>query len=335
MKLSVIVPFYNSEETLGRCLESIYKSDYTDFEVLAVDDRSTDKSVSIAGQFPCKLLKTDKKGEAYTRNKGIENATGEIIVFVDSDVVIRRDTFERIVKNFRDTSIAAQTGTLSKEHPNKNFFSQYKNLYMNYILGAMPKYVSFLYGSIFAVRKQFMEYFDTKAPLHALDTDLGARLHKRGYRILLDKELEVTHLKRYSFISFIKNDIRIPLDWAFIFVRRKRFKLLFKQKRFAHARLNQITGVLLSPLAFIALLFSFKNPSWLGLFSLLSFLILLLNAGLLNFLRKEKGILFFLKSVPIAYLDAFIMFCGIVSGAMYYFFFSNINKCAILNLNKN
>lgn len=329
--LSVIIPFYNSQKTLKDCLESIYKSGYKDFEVIAVDDYSTDNSGAIARRFPCRLLNADKKGEVYARNKGRESARGDILVFVDSDAVLRRDSLKRIYENFRqNNNLAAQTGILSKSHPNNNFFSQYKNLYINYIFGKMPKYVNFLYGSIFAVKKQFMQYFDINAA-YAPDTELGARLHKMGHNILLDKGLEVIHLKKYTFLSFIKNDFQIPFNWAYIFMRHKGFKYLFKKKMFAHARLNQLIGVLLSPVAFIALLFSLKNPVGLGFFLLLSFLILLSNVGLLNFLRKEKGILFLLKSIPVTYLDGLTMFFGVVSGFTYYFFFSNINKRAILN----
>lgn len=317
LKLSVIVPFYNSEKTLAKCLESICNSDYKNFEVIAIDDYSQDNSRKIAEKFPCKILIASQKGESYARNTGIKETAGDIIVSIDSDVVIKKDSLTKIAQDFKDHDITALLGLLSKEHPIKNFFSQYKNLYMNYIFNKMPKYVNFLYGSIFAVRKENIENFDAKTLHCAPDTDLGVRMQKKGHKILLDKGLEVIHLKKYTFTSFIINDFQIPFSWAYSFMKHKGYKYLFKEKRFAHAKLGQITSVVLSPLSLLLLFLSLKI-SWVFILTiLLLFIILILHFEFLRFLNKERGFLFFLISIPVIYLDCLVMFCGIFVGFLH------------------
>lgn len=100
--VSLIIPVYNSENKIARCIKSILSQSYTDLEIILLDDGSKDKSLEICRQFE----KTDKrirvftqqnKGVSYTRNKGIQCAKGEYIQFVDSDDYIRPDMVEKMV----------------------------------------------------------------------------------------------------------------------------------------------------------------------------------------------------------------------------------------------
>ena len=88
--VSVIVPFFNSEGTLSRCIESLLKQSFTNFEIVLIDDGSTDDSAEIAKRFAAedtriKLLSQDNSGQAKARNAGIDAAEGRYICFVDSD----------------------------------------------------------------------------------------------------------------------------------------------------------------------------------------------------------------------------------------------------------
>lgn len=89
-KISVIVPVYNAETYLPQCIESILKQDYEDLELLLVDDGSSDKSVQICEEYgrrseKIRVLAQKNSGVSAARNKGIENAKGDYIVFVDAD----------------------------------------------------------------------------------------------------------------------------------------------------------------------------------------------------------------------------------------------------------
>ena len=102
MKLSIIIPIYNVEDTLRRCLESVQKQMDDRMEVLIVDDGSTDTSGQIAeqmtaGRTDCRLIRQANKGLSAARNAGIEAATGEYITFTDSDDFVARGTYTALL----------------------------------------------------------------------------------------------------------------------------------------------------------------------------------------------------------------------------------------------
>lgn len=100
MKLSVVVPMYNSEKYIERCINSIIVQDIKDTEVILVNDGSTDKTKYIAEKYVekhknIKLIDKEKnEGLSAARNTGIKNATGEYIVFIDSDDEINNGMFK-------------------------------------------------------------------------------------------------------------------------------------------------------------------------------------------------------------------------------------------------
>lgn len=101
--ISVIVPVYNVETYLEECLDSIQNQTYTDFEVLLVNDGSTDGSKAICERY-CqtdkrfRLMNQTNQGLSAARNKGVEISTGEYIVFVDSDDVIKTNYLEKLMQ---------------------------------------------------------------------------------------------------------------------------------------------------------------------------------------------------------------------------------------------
>lgn len=321
MKLSVLIPAKNAEKTIDQCLGSIYGSVFKDFEVIVVDDNSSDKTADIARRHGAKVIETKQPtGEAAARNEGVKYAKGLILVFIDSDVIVKKDTLETINNTFsQHEEISALTGILSKDHPNNNFFSQFKNLYMNYIFHQVSGDINFLYGSIHAIRKNVFEPYDWRV-LFGADTELGHRLSSKGLRIVLLKNLEVIHLKKYTMLSFILNNFNIPFYWAQLFLRSKFYKKYLKGKRFAHSNTNQILSI---PIVFTSVLFlfaGFLNVAFIWAFVLLVVLFFMLNRGFFKFLKQEKGIGFAFKAIFVAYLDALIMGAGIFSGTIAYYF---------------
>ena len=113
MKLSVIVPTYNAETTLPGLLDSISGQIYEDFELIVVDDCSTDNSSSIVQEYPCTLIQSEKnRGPAYCRNRGAQKAQGDILVFTDSDCIVDRNWLDNIQRHFSQNSADAIMGRL-------------------------------------------------------------------------------------------------------------------------------------------------------------------------------------------------------------------------------
>ncbi len=84
-KFSIIIPNYNKEEYIEECLNSIFNQSYKNFEVIVIDDASSDNSIEIINKFDVKLLHTNRKRAGGARNLGIDNATGDYLIFLDSD----------------------------------------------------------------------------------------------------------------------------------------------------------------------------------------------------------------------------------------------------------
>ena len=83
--VSIIVPVYNGEKYLREALESVFEQDYSPYEVIVIDDGSTDDSARIAQSFAVRYVYQENQGPAIARNKGIEISTGEYIAFIDQD----------------------------------------------------------------------------------------------------------------------------------------------------------------------------------------------------------------------------------------------------------
>lgn len=101
MKYSTIIPVYNSERTLRRCLDSLLSQARDDVEVFLIDDGSADRSVSICREYErrdarVRVLTKAHTGVSAARNLGLENAVGEYILFVDSDDYVEPDYFEKL-----------------------------------------------------------------------------------------------------------------------------------------------------------------------------------------------------------------------------------------------
>ena len=97
--LSIIVPVYNSEKYLCECLNSILEQTFTDFEVICVDDGSTDSSLNILREYEKKdgrviVISQENKGPSASRNAGMKVAKGKYLTFVDSDDYIEKETYD-------------------------------------------------------------------------------------------------------------------------------------------------------------------------------------------------------------------------------------------------
>lgn len=317
--VSVIVIAYNSERTLGWCLGCLRRSEWKDYELLVVDDGSQDRTAEIARRFADKVIQHGVNGGMSTaRNTGNNHARGEILIHVDSDVLVPPDAIPRIVQHFqRHPEEGALTALLSRTHLNTDFFSQYKNLYMHYHFKKLPHRVTFLYGSLHAVRRPFVRPYDHRRRI-ANDTEMGQRLTGEGVAIGLLQDLEVIHLKRHNFFSLLKNDFSVAADWAGIFLSHRAWREVGKKHTgYAHASLAQLASLCVLPFLDISLVaFGFAGDGkWAGgVFCVFAFLWILFNAHFFAFLKRERGGWFALSAAAWTLWDQHVMLAGILAG---------------------
>ena len=314
--LTVAIVAYNAEDTLQRCLDAICSTSYQDFELLVVDDGSRDSTGRIASNYTDRILThTTNQGRSRARNTAIREARGSIIIFVDADVVIPSQTLQVIDDYFKaNPEVDALTGMLDKKHPYENYFSQYKNLYMNHCFRRLPESVTFLYGSLHAIRRKAMCVYDSEFFL-ADDTDLGQRLVREGKRIAFLRELTVVHWKRYNFKSWVINDFCVPFDWAKIFVRNGGISQLGRKGTgFAHASLEQILGLMLAMLIIFQGVGLLLYPGFAWPLVLCLCMWFFLKWDFFRYLAIERGVGFALKAIPVTLLDDVVMMTGVACG---------------------
>lgn len=121
-KVSVIIPSFNEEKNIEDCLKTILDQTYPNFEVILVDDGSSDKTVDIIQNYPVKLLKQSHQGPAKARNLGAKEAQGEILVFMDSDMTFEKNFLNDLVKPIIE---GQYKGTFSKEE----YISNWENIW--------------------------------------------------------------------------------------------------------------------------------------------------------------------------------------------------------------
>ncbi len=321
-RVSVIVPSFNSSRTLRACLSAILDSDYPVFEVILSDDGSDDGSEDLVKEcFPQVIfLKSPlrQSGSGAARNRGQRFASGEIKVFIDSDVVIQRDSIRLIVQEFQERpDIHWILGSFSPKAVSKSLFSLYKNLYMNHIFSKLPEKVDFLFGSICASGYPSNEDWPEHQNVTE-DTEHGLSLAKHSQRqIYFLSTLQVLHLKEYSFWSILKNDFLVPASWVPLFLNTIHFKSILKSNRFAHASNGQIIGlfIALAPLVGGLLIFFLEFPVAFTFLSATFFLWLIWNRKFLLHLGRHLKSTNLLAAIAFTLLDQWVMMAGILWGS--------------------
>lgn len=112
--VSVVIPVLNGEATIGRCLSALVHSDYPKdrFEILLVDNGSTDRTAEIAQQYPVALLSEPLRGPARARNRGIRASRGKILAFTDADCLATTGWIREVAKPFARADVGAVAGEI-------------------------------------------------------------------------------------------------------------------------------------------------------------------------------------------------------------------------------
>ena len=309
MKISVIVPMFNAAKTIKRCLDSIYNSTYKNFEVIVVDDCSSDDSVKIAKKYHCKLIKLkNNSGPAKARNSGAKKAKGDILFFTDCDVVLNNDVLEKVVLRFKkNPDLVSIVGIYSIDPANDGRFAWFASLqkYSNWIKAKKLTKAPFR-TEIGAIKKKVFEEvggFDTKyKKADVEDYEFGYRVSKK-YDILLDRTIQGKH-HFPEFKTVAKNYFKRSSMWFRLFLKRKKFDT-------AATTMGMGLSVVSSFLFLFFIIASTFYPKliFIAILSLLLFLkehLLLYKLALM-----EKGFFFLIYSIILSYVLSLIIFIGV------------------------
>lgn len=317
-KVTVVIPFYNNKDTISKCLEAVSNTSYKNLEVILVDDGSTDQSYSIAKEFGFRIIKLDvNKGVSFARNCGARIASGEILFFLDADIMVERDTIEKIQSTFQERpEISALFCSYQKDTPANTFYSKYKNLLHHYTHQISREEAATFCGGFGAIKKDVFSKLGgfNESYRYLEDMELGYSLHRQGYRIFLNKQIQLTHLKCYSLFDLIKSDV---------LCRAKPWTEIMLKKRIIKNDLNTRTENALSLLVAYSLiaeipLMFLRSFGWI-IFLVLFSLLLFLNRHFFAFVFREKGPLFLIKSILFNWFGYLYSGVGLVLGVIGYF----------------
>ncbi len=309
--VSVVIPVYNGSKYLSKCLDAVSASSYKTYEIIVVDDGSADNSAEITRKKGATVFQlSQQSGPAGARNFGALHAQGEIILFIDSDVIVRPDTISLVVSNFQhNPDITAVFGSYDDEPREENFISQYRNLFHHFHHQHYDTEAFTFWAGCGAIKKKaFKEMggFDqkryTKPSIE--DIELGYRIHKKGYRILLDRDLQVKHLKRWKFLSMLRTDIfRRAVPWSRLILETKFMpKDLNLQMSHKASSLSVALMILAIPFLFFGHTKCYDIPIAFtaGLLILILFVnFLILNRALYSFYVQKKGLRFMVQVIPL------------------------------------
>lgn len=305
--VSIIIPVYNAARCLDRCLEAIIGSSYSPYEIIVVDDGSTDNSVETAREKEVIVLRMPfQSGPAAARNYGAQKAQGDVLFFVDADVLIQQDTVAQVVADFiENPNIAAVFGSYDDNPAEKDFLSQYRNLFHHFVHRQSGGDAVTFWAGCGAIRQEVFHAvggFDDKmySKPSIEDIELGYRMRRKGYRILLDKKLQVKHLKKWKMGAIIRTDILSrAVPWSKLILERQQM-ISDLNLKISDRISSGLVGLLIGILPFL-----FFEPRLLyGIFFILG-IIIFLNRKLYSLFLRHRGLKFVFLAFPMHLLYYF------------------------------
>jgi GT2 family glycosyltransferase len=297
--ISVIIPVYMGGAQFERCIQSMVSTVPEPLEIIVVADGEGDGSWRCAEKLGAQILKTPSNGgPARARNLGARAARGDILLFIDADILVPRDIFGLIAALFEENpGTVAAFGSYDDSPGESNFLSQYKNLLHHYVHQSGKEDASTFWAGCGAVRRdEFLRLggFNEAYRRPCIeDIELGYRLKKAGHSITLAKSVQVKHLKRWDVSSLLRADFFYrALPWT---------ELIMKEGPFINdlnLKLSSRLSVAILYLLLIGLAGAAIEPR---IFFLLPFLIVILaglNWGLYCFFVRKRGIAFTLAAIP-------------------------------------
>lgn len=212
-----MVPVYNGSSTIGKCLEALFDSMHDSFEVVVVDDCSSDNSADIVRLFPCRLIRLEERaGASKARNVGALNSIGEILFFIDSDCVVRPDTLSEADRTISGREHMVFGGTYTKLPYDKGFFSTFQSIFINYseTKRAEPDYIA---GHAMVIERQLFKrsggFPEDFLPIIE-DVEFSHRLRRSGVKLMMNPSILVSHIFNFTLLGSLMNAFRKARWWT-------------------------------------------------------------------------------------------------------------------------
>ena len=231
LTVTVVVPVHEGGDAFRACAAALVRTLGPDDELVVVADGETDGVWRSLPAAPCPVTTVVRPvagGPAAARNAGAAVARGDVLFFVDADVVVPAGAVERVRRAFAARpGMTALIGSYDASPADPAFLSQYRNLLHHHTHQTAGETVSTFWGACGAIRRGAFEAaggFDERYAAPSIeDVELGYRLTDAGQEIVLDKGLQVTHLKAWPAGGMLRTDLlRRAAPWTELLLRRGR-----------------------------------------------------------------------------------------------------------------
>ena len=267
-------------------------------EVIVVDDRSPDDTAEVARSLGARVMTTPQNGgPGVARNLAATEAVGDVLWFVDSDVIAWQDGAEKVAAAFADPDVGAVFGSYDDSPDGTPWFSRYKNLMHRFYHQKARRDSATFWAGCGAVRADVFRRIggfdvETYRVPSIEDIELGYRIRRAGFRITVDPTLLGKHLKVWTPRNALFTDIfRRALPWSRLMIAREGVGDDLNTSKAERAK-ALVAGLLI--LSVLALPFA---PQFWPLPILLSVCALALNWPLFSFMRRAGGVVFALGAL--------------------------------------
>lgn len=296
--VSIIIPNFNGATTIARCLEAALASRYPRYEVIVVDDCSSDNSVEIINQFPCKLVRLESHaGASRARNAGAAHSKGDILFFTDADCMLKEDTLEHVSKALATAgSDVVIGGTYTLIPFDNDFFSFFQSVFINYSetkRRTNPDYVAthamVVNAEVFRNKSGFTEDF---LPILE-DVEFSHRIRRSGCKLAVNPAIQVRHIFNFSLSRSFANAFNKSMYWTIYSINNKD---LFTDSGTASVELKtNVLAYFLSVLLLPVFLIS-QSTTVLVIIGFVLGINLLISRRLLRMFYRAGGSVFFIAA---------------------------------------
>lgn len=224
VKVSVVVIAYNIEDRIELCLNSILNQDFSDYEVIVVDDGSTDSTAERAREYPVRLIRQSNRGSAGARNAGADISQGEILIFLDGDCIVEKNFVTRMVEPLSQAEVGMTHGYIDVAN-RESLTAQLIFMRARYLFHNL-KYLNFAWGGCLAIRKNLFERLGRfgESIKFVEDDDLAYRMIDQGYKIYLAKDVKFFHHFPESLWKYLVRHARTARWLVRLATVRRRFQ---------------------------------------------------------------------------------------------------------------
>lgn len=218
--ISIVIPAYNEELYIGRCLDQLMKHEHHFKEIIVIDNASTDETSKVVRElYPqVKLVHEANKGTTWARARGLSEATGELVAYIDADTQMPNDWVEKALNVFNEN-----TGIVSVSGPYRYYDgSIWTRLILNisWWMSAPITYRAVGYmilGGNFIAKKsalEEMEGFDTSLTFYGDDTNIARKLSKVGKVVFRMDFFMYSSSRRFKKQGLIRTNLLYALNYA-------------------------------------------------------------------------------------------------------------------------